>query len=45
MLLACDIGNTNIKAGIFSDDKLIEVHFLKGITPLIGLIKKINSGK
>jgi len=40
MLLACDIGNTNIKAGIFSDDKLIEVHFLKGITPLIGLIKK-----
>jgi len=39
MLLACDIGNTNIKAGIFSDDKLIEVHFLKGIIPLIGLIK------
>jgi len=39
MLLTCDIGNTNIKAGIFSDDKLIEVHFLKGIIPLIGLIK------
>ena len=40
MLLACDIGNTNIKAGIFADDKLTEFHFLPGITPLLGLIKK-----
>jgi type III pantothenate kinase len=40
MLLVCDIGNTNIKAGIFTDDKLTEFHFIKGIAPLIGLIKK-----
>ena len=40
MLLACDIGNTNIKAGIFTNDKLTEFHFFQGITPLIDLIKK-----
>jgi type III pantothenate kinase len=40
MLLACDIGNTNIKAGIFTDDRMSEFHFLKGITPLIEFIKK-----
>ena len=40
MILACDIGNTNIKAGIFEDDRLIEFHFLLGITTLIDLIKK-----
>ena len=40
MLLACDIGNTNIKAGIFADDKLTEFHFLQDIAPLIALIKK-----
>ena len=40
MLLACDIGNTNIKAGIFADDTLKEFHFLRGITPLIDFIKK-----
>src|ERR1035437_2205253 len=40
MLLACDIGNTNIKAGIVADERLTEFHFLPGITPLLGLIKK-----
>lgn len=44
MLLACDIGNTNIKAGIFEDDRLREFHFLQGITPLIDLIKKNKFG-
>jgi len=39
MLLACDIGNTNIKAGIFTNDKLTEFHFFQEITPLIDLIK------
>src|ERR1035437_975539 len=39
MLLACDIGNTNIKAGIFADDRLTEFYFLKGITNLIEVIK------
>jgi type III pantothenate kinase len=39
MLLACDIGNTNIKAGIFEDDRLTELYFLKGITNLIDVIK------
>jgi type III pantothenate kinase len=39
MLLACDIGNTNIKAGIFIDDRLAEFHFLQGVTQLIDLIK------
>jgi type III pantothenate kinase len=28
MLLACDIGNTNIKSGLFSEDKLIETKLL-----------------
>jgi type III pantothenate kinase len=40
MLLACDIGNTNTKAGIFADDNLIECHFLQEIIPLLDLIKK-----
>src|ERR1017187_1308232 len=39
MLLACDIGNTNIKAGIFEDDKLTEFHFLPGLKELTDLIK------
>ena len=39
MLLACDIGNTNIKAGIFNNDKLIKFHFLHGIKELTELVK------
>jgi len=39
MLLACDIGNTNIKAGIFEDDKLTEFHFLPGLKELIDLVR------
>jgi type III pantothenate kinase len=31
MLLACDIGNTNIKTVIFDDDKLVEKKFFAGI--------------
>jgi len=40
MLLACDIGNTNIKAGIFKDDRLAEFYFLKGVTNLIDVINE-----
>ncbi|MDR3665317.1 MAG: type III pantothenate kinase [Ignavibacteriaceae bacterium] len=39
MLLACDIGNSNIKAGIFREDKLVEFHFLSEIKELIKLVK------
>ena len=39
MLLACDIGNTNIKAGIFNNDKLTEFHFLPGIKELTELVQ------
>ena len=39
MLLACDIGNTNIKAGTFSGDILIEFYFFPDIAGLIDLIK------
>jgi type III pantothenate kinase len=38
MLLACDIGNTNIKAGIFNNDKLTQFLFLPGIKELIELV-------
>jgi type III pantothenate kinase len=40
MLLTCDIGNTNIKAGIFVEDKLIEFHFFKEISQIVELISK-----
>src|ERR1035438_7578206 len=40
MLLTCDIGNTNIKTGIFTDDRLTEFHFFQEITSLSVLIKK-----
>jgi type III pantothenate kinase len=42
MILACDIGNTNIKAGIIEDNKLTEFHFLPGIKDTIDLIKTNN---
>ena len=38
MLLACDIGNTNIKAGTFTGDNLKEFYCLPGIADLIDLI-------
>ena len=40
MILTCDIGNTNIKAGIFVEDKLIEFHFFKDISQIVELIKE-----
>lgn len=39
MLLACDIGNTNIKAGIFTEDNLRDFYFLQKISELVDLIK------
>ncbi|MDR3610757.1 MAG: type III pantothenate kinase [Ignavibacteriaceae bacterium] len=39
MLLTCDIGNTNIKAGIFTEDKLTDFIFLRGIEELASLVK------
>jgi type III pantothenate kinase len=43
MLLACDIGNTNIKAGFFAEDMLKDFHFFQGVSDLIDLIKKNKS--
>jgi type III pantothenate kinase len=40
MLLTCDIGNTNIKAGIFVDNKLTEFYFFKEISQVVDLNKK-----
>jgi type III pantothenate kinase len=39
MILTCDIGNTNIKAGIFAEDKLTDFFIPGGITELIDLVK------
>jgi type III pantothenate kinase len=39
MILTCDIGNTNIKAGIFTEDKLTDFLIPKGISELIDLVK------
>lgn len=37
MFLACDIGNSNIKAGIFSDDNIIETFLFNNIDELKAL--------
>jgi len=42
MFLACDIGNTNIKTGIFKDDKLIEFNSFHDYKSLINYLKKIS---
>jgi type III pantothenate kinase len=39
MLLACDIGNTNIKAGIFNNNKLTQFYLLHSIKELTELVK------
>ena len=40
MLLTCDIGNSKIKAGLFSGDELIETFSVSGIEELISLYTK-----
>lgn len=40
MFLACDIGNTNIKTGLFKDNHLIEYNFFEDVSPLLDYIKK-----
>jgi type III pantothenate kinase len=42
MIVTCDIGNTNIKAAIFNDNKLTEFHILNNVIELIDLINKIK---
>jgi type III pantothenate kinase len=42
MLLACDIGNTKVKAGLFSKDKLLETYSFKGIEMLRGIYSQKN---
>jgi type III pantothenate kinase len=44
MLLACDIGNTNIKAGIFNNDQLTEFLLLPGIKELTELVRNNEFG-
>ncbi len=44
MLLACDIGNTNIKAGVFSNNDLIEFHSFEKLEAFVDYFqaKQIN---
>ena len=45
MFLACDIGNTNIKTGIFDDDNLSEFNSFSDYTSLINYLKIISFDK
>ena len=40
MLLACDIGNTNIKTGVFKDDEIVEFNSFSGYPSLINYLQK-----
>lgn len=42
MLLACDIGNTNIKTGLFSDDKLIKRMLFNNIESVSSYLQSIS---
>lgn len=39
MFLACDIGNTNIKTGLFKESNLLEYNLFEDVSPLVDYIK------
>ncbi len=45
MFLACDIGNTNIKTGIFNNEKLTEFNSFPNYSSLINYLKSITFNK